>query len=111
MVTDNNGCLAYDTIPYTVACNSSTDLNISTSEACVNDTVYLITSSINTQWSSSFENLSVLNNIPNIEYSHYFTVLKSLIQVKQLKLLLLILPHQTVQLIQLLILLFILFLR
>ena len=55
LLTDNNGCLAYDTIPYTVACNSSTDLNISTSEACVNDTVYLITSSINTQWSSSFE--------------------------------------------------------
>ena len=47
IVIDNNGCLAYDTIPYTVACNSSTDLNISTSEACVNDTVYLITSSIN----------------------------------------------------------------
>ena len=49
IVTDNNGCLTYDTIPYTVACNSSTDLNISTSQACVNDTVYLITSSINTQ--------------------------------------------------------------
>ena len=26
MVTDNNGCLAYDTIPYTVACNSFAEI-------------------------------------------------------------------------------------
>ena len=72
VVTDDNGCLAYDTVEYTVACNSSTDLNISTIQDCVNDTVFLATSSINPQWSLSFENLSVFNNSFENQYSHFF---------------------------------------
>ena len=34
MVTDNNGCLAYDTITYTVACNSFAEILTSDTSGC-----------------------------------------------------------------------------